>query len=138
MGVGLALSLVSLLAWSLPFVSLVRAFASGAHPEDPALSAWRTMLYRAWVVPCGAATFWLIGWALPSEPSMFVVELAVLGLHWLPRVLLLMHCHAMARYFGASGLGAFAVTVVPLALELALGRTMERVTQLFLPLPIQG
>lgn len=138
MGIGLGLELLSLLSWSIPFVSLVRAFANGSREEDPTRAAWRTTLYRVWVIPFGIFVFWLLHWGLPEESGMFVREISWLGMHQLPRILILIHCHAMARYFGADGMGAFAVSVVPLAVEWAIGLTVERGARLLLPVAMQG
>lgn len=138
MGIGLALSLSTAFSWSLPFVSLLRAFAGGPFAEDPRTAGWRTMLYRMWVLPTGATLHALLFWAWMGGPSPFVADLAVYALHWLPRVLLLIHCQAMARYFGASGLSAFAITVIPPTLDYVLDTVLLRLLLAFMQPVIQG
>ena len=132
-GIGLALSIISLLSWALPFASLVRAFSDGTRPEDPTAAAWRTALYRTWIVPFGTTAFYLVTWGMPRDPSPFAVELTLLTFEMVPRVVILIHCHALARYFGATGLGALAVTVMPLAVQWAVSLPLWRGAEMFLP-----
>ncbi len=131
--IGVGLSVISLLSWGVPFVSLLRGFADGPRPEDPSRAAWRTVLYRAWVIPCGMAFFSFMLWALPKQPNPFLIELIVIGFRMLPRVLILIHCHAVARYFGLSGFGALAVSVLPLVVEWAVDLTVQRGAEQLLP-----
>jgi hypothetical protein len=133
MAIGLVFNGLSQLSWSLPFVSLLRGFANGSRPEDPRRAGWRTSLYRMWIVPFGMTLFFLVPWALPSAPNDFVVELAVLGLQMLPRMLILIHCHVMARYFGANGFGALVVSVVPLLVQWAVGLSLQELALKLLP-----
>ncbi|HEX5659792.1 MAG TPA: hypothetical protein VFX59_21505 [Polyangiales bacterium] len=137
MAIGLVFNGLAQLSWAMPFVSLLAGFANGSRPEDPKRAGWRTALYRMWVVPFGMTLFFLVPWALPSQPSDFVVELAVLALQMLPRMLILIHCHVMARYFGASGLGALVVSLVPLLVQWAVGLSLQEVAVRLLPaLPV--
>jgi hypothetical protein len=133
MAIGLVYSSVTQLSWSVPFVSLLKGFADGSRTEDPKRAGWRTALYRMWVLPCGMTLFFLLTIGLPPEPSQFVVELGLLGLQMLPRMLILIHCHVMARYFGASGFGALMVAVVPLCVEWATGLWVQDVALRLLP-----
>jgi hypothetical protein len=57
----------------------------------------------------------------------------VIGFRMLPRVLILIHCHAVARYFGLNGLGATTVSIVPLVVEWAIGLSVQRGEELLLP-----
>lgn len=133
-GIGVALSSIALLSWALPFASLLRAYAKTREPGvDPAHAAWRMVLYRVWVVPCGLSLLALWAWSLPPDPNPFLIELSLLVFHLLPRILILMHCFAMARYFGVEGLASFAVAVVPLVVEVAVGLLVGRGAQLLLP-----
>jgi hypothetical protein len=50
-------------------------------------------------------------------------------------MLIVLHCHAMARYFGASPGAALVVAGVPLAVEWAAGLWVWHVTRAFLPDP---
>jgi hypothetical protein len=125
LAIGLVFSGLSQLSWALPFASLVAAFSDGSRPEDPRRAGWRTALYRMWVVPFGMTVFFVVVWGLPAGPSEFVAELAVLGLQMLPRMLILVHCHVMARYFGANGFGALVVSVVPLVVQWAVGLSLQ-------------
>jgi hypothetical protein len=134
--IGLGFSLLSFFSWILPFASLVGAFANGTRPERPSLAAWRTALYRNWVIPLGMALFSLLVWALPSDPSSVLVEITVLSLQMLPRILILVHCHTMARYFGANGFGALVVSVIPLAVQWAVSLSLqEGAAKLLPPMP---
>lgn len=125
LAIGLVFSGLSQLSWALPFASLVAAFSDGSRPEDPRRAGWRTALYRMWVIPFGMTVFFVVVWGLPAGPSDFVAELAVLGLQMLPRMLILVHCHVMARYFGANGFGALVVSVVPLVVQWAVGLSLQ-------------
>jgi hypothetical protein len=84
-------------------------------------------------VPFGMAAFSFVLWALPKDPSPFLVEIALLGFQALPRLLVLVHCHAMARYFGSTGFSALLVSVLPLVVEWAIGLTVQRGAELMLP-----
>lgn len=133
-GIGLVLSAISMLSWALPFASLLRAFAKTPEPGvEPGSAAWRMVLYRSWVVPCGLTLFSLLGWGLPKDPNRLLVELALVGLYLMPRVLILMHCFAMARYFGVEGLSSIAVAVLPLAVEMAAGPVVGLGAETLLP-----
>jgi hypothetical protein len=125
LAIGLVFSGLSQLSWALPFASLVAAFSDGSRPEDPRRAGWRTALYRMWVIPFGMTVFFVVVWGLPAGPNDFVAELAVLGLQMLPRMLILVHCHVMARYFGANGFGALVVSVVPLVVQWAVGLSLQ-------------
>jgi hypothetical protein len=134
MGIGLVLSAISMLSWAAPFASLLRAFAKTTEPGiEPGNAAWRMVLYRAWVVPCGLTLFSLLAWSLPKDPNALLVDLALVGLYLMPRVLILMHCFAMARYFGAAGLASIGVALLPLAVEMAVGLVVGRGAELLLP-----
>lgn len=131
--IGLVLSFLSALSWILPFASLVSAFSNGTRPENPKLAAWRTALYRNWVIPLGLTSFSLIAWGMPENPSDVIVEIAVISLQLLPRVLLLVHCHTMARYFGASGFGALVVSFIPLSVQWAVSLSLQQAATQLLP-----
>jgi hypothetical protein len=134
MGIGIVLSAVAMLSWAMPFASLLRAFGKTPEPGvEPGNAAWRMVLYRAWVVPCGLTLLSLLAWSLPKEPNPSLVELALLALHLLPRVLILMHCFAMARYFGVEGLASIAVALLPLVVEVAVGMVVGRGAEALLP-----
>lgn len=133
LAIGLVFSALTQLSWALPFASLVSAFSDGSRPEDPKRAAWRTTLYRMWVLPFGMTMFSLVVWGLSDKPSEFAVELTVLGFQMLPRMLILVHCHVMARYFGASGFGALVVSVLPLVVQWAVGLSLEVVAERLLP-----
>jgi hypothetical protein len=133
-GIGVLLSSVAMLSWALPFASLLRAFAKTRDAGvDPRHAAWRMVLYRAWVVPCGLSLLALCAWSLPPEPNRFLIEISLLAFQLLPRILVLMHCFAMARYFGVEGLASFAVAVVPLVVEVAVGLLVGHGAGLLLP-----
>lgn len=134
MAIGIVLSGVAMLSWALPFASLLRAYGK---PPEPGVSstraAWRMVLYRSWVVPCGLSLLALIAWSMPSEPNPWLIEVSLLGLHLLPRILVLMHCFAMARYFGVEGLATMVVSMVPLAVEVAVGLVVGHGAEMLLP-----
>lgn len=133
MGIGLGLSVISLVSWALPFASLARAFADGSRSEDPSKAAWRTALYRTWIVSFGTTALYFITWGLPKDPSPFVLELTLLTFEMVPRIVILVHCHAVARYFGATGLSALAVSIIPLAVQWAVSLPVWRAAELLLP-----
>lgn len=133
MGIGFVISAITILSWAVPFASLVRAFADGSRSEDPARAAWRSALYRCWILPFGTSAFYLVTWGLPKDPSPFLIELTLLSFQMLPRLVVLIHCHALARYFGTTGLSALACSVIPLAVELAVGAPVWRGAEYFLP-----
>jgi hypothetical protein len=136
MGIGLSLSVLSLLSWAWPFASLLRAFAKTSEPGvEPGNAAWRMVLYRSWIIPCGLTLFSLLAWSLPKDPNALLVDLALVGLYLMPRVVILMHCFAMARYFGAEGLGAMGVALLPLAVEMAVGLVVGLGAENMLPKP---
>jgi hypothetical protein len=88
-GIGFVLSLVSLAALGLSFVSLLRAFADGSRSEDPRIAGTRTVLYRAWVLPFALFAYFLLLWGQPKDPSAFLAEICWVAAHMLPRLLLL-------------------------------------------------
>ncbi|MET0341487.1 MAG: hypothetical protein ABW252_10840 [Polyangiales bacterium] len=134
--IGFVLSLISLGALGLSFVSLLRAFADGSREEDPRTAGIRTMLYRAWVIPFALLGYFLVLWGQPHDPSPFVAEICWVGAHMLPRLLLLAHCLSMARYLGATGLGAAAVSMLPFVVEWAVQLTVQEGAVMLMPPPI--
>ncbi|MDB4976212.1 MAG: hypothetical protein JWN48_4553 [Myxococcaceae bacterium] len=132
-GIGFTLSMIALLSWALPFTSLVQAFSNGSRPEAPKLAAWRTTLYRTWIMPLGITLLLLTSWGMPKDPNPLVPELAFICLQILPRILILVHCHTMARYFGASGFGALIVSGVPVAVQLAVDLSVHQGAAMLLP-----
>ncbi|MDB4940728.1 MAG: hypothetical protein JWP97_262 [Labilithrix sp.] len=134
-GIGFALSVIALLSWALPFTSLVAAFANGSRPESPKLAAWRTTLYRTWIMPLGMTMLSLASWGMAKDPHPMVIELTYICLQILPRILILVHCHTMARYFGASGFGALVVSGVPVAVQMAADLTVHQAASMLLPMP---
>ena len=133
LAIGLLISVITLFSWTLPFASLVQAFSNGSREAAPKLAAWRTSLYRTWFVSLGMTLFSLVTWGMPKDPDPLVIEMAMLSLQILPRILLLIHCHTMARYFGANGFGALVVSVVPLAVQWAVGLTVQQGAEALLP-----
>ncbi len=138
MTIGLLLSLVSFLTWSVPFASLLKAFAPENERSAAPRAAYRTALYRVWLVPFGMSLFWFAVWALPEGSPALAGDVIFLCFQLLPRMLIVLHCNAMARYFGASPGGALIVSGVPLAVEWAAGLWVWHVTQGFLPEPPPG
>ena len=133
LAIGFGLSVIALLSWALPFSSLVKAFSNGSRPEPPQLAAWRTALYRTWVVPLGMTLFSIAAWGMPKDPNPLVIEMAVICLQILPRIVILIHCHTMARYFGANGFGALVVSGVPLVVQWAVGLSVQQGAEMLLP-----
>lgn len=133
MGIGLALAIIALLAWVIPFASLVRAFADGSRSESPTKAAWRTALYRTWIVPLGTTALYFVSWSMPRQPSPFLLELTLLTFEMVPRLVILIHCHAMARYFGATGFSALVVSIMPLAVQWAVSLPVWQIAETFLP-----
>ena|GEM_PF-3872421 len=131
--IGLSVFAISTLTWCVPFASLLKAFARPADQTFAAAAAYRTVLYRMWLLPFGMTLLSLAIWALPPNPAVVFGDLIVVCFQLLPRLLILLHCHAMARYFGASSAGALAVSVVPWAFEMAASLWIQQVVQGFLP-----
>jgi hypothetical protein len=118
MALGLGHSLVTQLAWALPFASLLRAFAASPMPAPlVSATAWRFVFYRAWFLPCADALSMFAIWCLPEQPPVALLNLLALTLRLLPKVVVLLGAQAMALTFGASLLGSLAVAIVPLALS---------------------
>jgi hypothetical protein len=117
MAIGLGISLLSFLSWAVPFASLLQAFARESHDPAAGRAAWRMALYRSWIVPFGLSLFWLSMWGLPEQTAPMVGELSWLLFQIMPRLLVVLHCHALARFMGASTGGALAVSMVPVAVE---------------------
>jgi hypothetical protein len=126
-------SLISLFSWALPFASLLKAFAGPLHAALAPRAAWRTTLYRVWVIPVGLTLFFLTDWGLPTNPPPIVFELMFLFFLFLPRILIVVHCHAMARYCGATGGSALLVALVPQGVEWASGLWVWHVARSLLP-----
>lgn len=135
--IGFGLSLVSLGALGISFVSLLRAFADGSRAEDPRTAGIRTVLYRSWVIPCALLGYFLVLWGQPHDPSPFLAEICWVGAHMLPRLLLLAHCLSMARYLGATGLGAAAVSMLPFVVEWAVQLSVQEGAMMLMPPPLQ-
>lgn len=133
MGIGLLLSIISLLSWTLPFASLARAFADESRRDIAQKAAWRTALYRTWIVSFGTTALYAVTWGMSKEPSPFLLELTLLTFEMVPRVVILIHCHALARYLGASSLGAFAVSLIPLGVQWAVSMPVWEAAKLLLP-----
>lgn len=121
MAVGLVLSVLYFLSWAFPFASLLRAFAHVPHQSSATLAAWRTALYRVWIVPAGMTLFWLITWGMPENPPTVLLEITFLCFQMLPRLLLVLHCHAAARYAGVSSAMALVVSILPVIVEWSAG-----------------
>jgi hypothetical protein len=136
MAIGFTHNALILIAWAVPFASLLRAFGKAEPGVNLQTVAYRVMLYRSWVVPCALTLFALSGWALPPEPNPILVELAFVTLRLLPPILLLMHCFATARYFGVEGLASIAVAMVPLMVVMAAGQFIDEGAAAFAPPPM--
>jgi hypothetical protein len=139
--IGLVMSVFSLVSWSVPFASLLRAFSRDPRDRRATAAAYRTAFYRVWIIPFGMSLFWLSYWAFPATLQTTVGDFTFLCLQILPRMLVVLHCHAMARYFGAGGGASLLVAGVPLAVEFAAGRLLWHVAATFLPLmpgPVPG
>jgi hypothetical protein len=115
---GLGLSLFTWLSWSVPFASLTAAFAPAPNTGAPArLAAWRCALYRGWVIPAGLLVLYTIEWMYPASLAIELLAVVVLICQLVPRMLVVVHCQTLARYLGASYLGAIGVALVPLVFE---------------------
>jgi hypothetical protein len=136
-GLGLGLSAFAWLSWTLPFTSLTAAFAPAPHTGAPArLAAWRSALYRGWVIPAGLATLYAASWMYPASLAPELLAVFALICQLVPRMLVIVHCQTLARYLGASYLGALGVALVPLAFEWAVGSlAMNYVQGLFPEVP---
>ena len=104
-GIGLAFSLLSLCLGSYRLPAWVRAFSTAAGPRVAHLRRGARPSTATGSIP-GHALFSLV-WALPSDPTR-LVEIRCSACRMLPRILILVPCHTMARYFGASGFGALS------------------------------
>lgn len=119
-GLSFCLSAVRWLAWTLPFVSLTAAFAPPPNTGSPArVAAWRSALYRGWVIPAGFLLFNLTLWLYPPALGETLLIVIALVCQLVPRMLVIIHCQMLARYLGASYFGALGVALVPLAFEWA-------------------
>jgi hypothetical protein len=114
MALSLAVSLVSLAALALPYVSLSRAYGA-SHLRDASV---RLVLYRGFLLAVSSRgiCFWLAVWGAPASASELVVT-TVFVLEFLPLFLFFIAMYQVARM--GHGVGPFAsvlVVVVPLVL----------------------
>jgi hypothetical protein len=140
MGVSLGMSLLAQLAWTLPFISLLRAFADPRIPPQLSrLTAERFSLYRAWLVPGGLTLLYLLAWTMPNpEQPGFLAALASFACLVAPVWMMFIGAQATARAFGASTLGSLAVALVPVLLQQVVGQLLNVYALQFappLPLP---
>jgi hypothetical protein len=135
MAVQLALSAVEIGCLTLPFVSLVRAYA----PERRH-AALRVMLYRMWLLPAALTAFYLAIWIMPAPPGASPEQappagwVIVLGLRTIVPVLLFVAMGSTARL--ACGLGpwlSMLVVIVPVVLLLLVNPLAELGMQRVLP-----
>ncbi|AKF03706.1 hypothetical protein [Sandaracinus amylolyticus] len=115
MGLGLGLSTLQLAAFALPYVSLARSYAPSSSPHGglPARDApLRAVLYRAFLLPLGAAAVSVLYWISPEHPHVDTF-LTIRGLLVVvPLALLFVSLRSTARM--ASGVGPVASFVVVL------------------------
>jgi hypothetical protein len=137
-GLGFGLSAFAWLSWALPFASLTAAFAPPPHAGAPArIAAWRSALYRGWVIPAGLLTIYAMSWMFPASFGPELLGVLALVCQLLPRMLVVVHCQTLARYLGASYFGALGVAIVPLAFEWAVGSLAMNYAQgLFPEMPV--
>jgi hypothetical protein len=133
MAIGLAYSVLEQLSWCVPFVSLLAGFSDGSRDVSAKRAGWRAALYRTWVIPLGLALHSFTVWALPFAPDENAVYLLNELTRTVPSLLIFVHCHVMARYFGASGFGAFVVSGVPQVVRWAAGLLLGDVAIRLLP-----
>lgn len=128
-GIGLALFAAGMLTLALPYVSLLRAYGR----PGAARAAVRLVLYRAWLLPAGAALFLATSWVAPEGARM------VVGVVWIasrvgPLLLTLNAMRATARL--AAGAGPFLswlIVGVALAVQLVAEPLLTRVASPYLP-----
>lgn len=135
MGVQLTLSAVEIGCLTLPFVSLVRAYAPARRR-----AAVRVMLYRMWLLPAALAAFYFAIWVMPTPPTTATGQappagwVIVFGLRTIVPVLLFVAMGSTARL--ACGLGpwlAMVVVIVPVLLLLLVNPLAELAMQRVLP-----
>jgi hypothetical protein len=135
MGVQLALSAVDLACLTLPFVSLVRAYAPARRH-----AALRVMLYRGWLMPAALAIFYVAIWMLsvpsPASPDQAPPAgwLVVFVVRAIVPVLLFVAMGSTARL--ACGLGPFlsiVLVIVPVLLLQLVNPLAELGMQRLLP-----
>lgn len=132
MGIGFALDFTAIVALTLPFVSLSRAYGVAGREQ----AALRTMLYRAWLLPTSRVVVSVLAFVLPATQSDGL-QLVLAVLQLAPLLLLLFAMRASARL--ASGVGPFAslvVIFVPFALLFATQMLLEPVVRPFMPAPV--
>jgi hypothetical protein len=115
MGIALGITLASFAALAFPYVSLAAAY--GRKLGRPA--AWRTILYRSWLLPIGGTgiPFGLFLWGLPDWPALISwVKYTSVSL---PMILLWAAMQKSARMAaGVRALPGLAVVLVPFVLFL--------------------
>jgi hypothetical protein len=135
MAVQLALSAVEIGCLTLPFVSLVRAYAPARRH-----AAVRVMLYRMWLLPAALAVFYLAIWIMPAPPNASPEQVPLgwvilFGLRTIVvPVLLFVAMGSTARL--ACGLGpwlSMVVVIVPVVLLLLVNPLVELGMQSVLP-----
>lgn len=143
LGLGGLASLITLLAWALPFHSLLRAFADPRVPAELSHAvALRLVLYRAWLLPFGMFAFEIARWSLPAVDgpgsaaagqAVTIYLFAEFAFRLLPVVLMLMAAQATAMSLGVSLLGALAVALVPTVMLVVVGLTVEHYMSMLVP-----
>jgi hypothetical protein len=113
-GISLLVTGVCLLALTVPFVSLARAYGSRKTGGAPL----RLMLYRGWLLTVSAqgALFWFLSWCLPAAPDEGLL-LAIHLIDLIPLLLLLNAMRATSRLAqGVGPIASFVTVIVPLTL----------------------
>jgi hypothetical protein len=137
MAFGVIASLLSLLAWAWPFASLLKAFSREPHNDAVGRAGWRMALYRAWLIPLGLTLLHVSLWAMPKGAPDTALILLQLCFGSLPRLLLVVHCFSLARYFGVGPGSSLIVSIVPVAVEGTVLALAEKLAQPLLPvLPV--
>lgn len=134
MGISFALDLSAILALTLPFVSLGRAYGVKGREQ----AGLRTMLYRAWLLPMSRIVVSVLAFVLPASQSEGL-QLVLAVLQLVPLLLLLFAMRSSARL--ASGVGPFAslvVIFVPFALLFASQMLLEPVVRPLMPKPVSA
>lgn len=124
-GVGLLITTAQVLAFALPFASLVRAFAADAEQglANAYQAAWRISLYRAWSLPAALLVGGLLAWVLPVEQGPVVG----VTLMFTARLLLVLQYSAATRLVGAGPFAGLATTLIPLVVEALVSNALGHV-----------
>lgn len=132
-GLGALVSMATLTALTLPFVSLARAYAEKGYEIAPQ----RVVLYRSFLLPLSTVLFHIVGWGAPASTAEATGALAVAGvMSVVPLALLFGALRSTARMAsGAGPLASYAIALVPFVVMIFAQELLGRALAPLMPDP---